>query len=74
MFYCWFNFVLTLFARFLLRCSVVQAERVHHNLLKGVEGFDKDSMKHTETQEKNPLPDPEGLKQPFPPIQKFNKT
>jgi Thymosin beta-4 family len=39
---------------------VVQQERVHHNLLKGVEGYDKDSMKHTETQEKVCLPDPEG--------------
>jgi len=40
---------------------VVEQERVHHNLLKGVEGYDKDSMKHTETQEKVCLPDPEGL-------------
>jgi hypothetical protein len=40
--------------------SVVQQERVHQTLLEGVEQFDKASMKHTETQEKNPLPDPEG--------------
>jgi hypothetical protein len=40
---------------------VVEQERVHHNLLKGVEGYDKDSMKHTETQEKVCLPDPEGF-------------
>lgn len=43
---------------------VVEQERVHHNLLKGVEGYDKDSMKHTETQEKVCLPDPEGLDRP----------
>jgi hypothetical protein len=33
---------------------------VHQNLLEGVEHFDKATMKPTQTQEKNPLPDPEG--------------
>jgi hypothetical protein len=40
--------------------SVVRQEKVHQNLLEGVEHFDKATMKPTQTQEKNPLPDPEG--------------
>jgi hypothetical protein len=40
--------------------SVVKQEKVHQNLLEGVEHFDKATMKPTQTQEKNPLPDPEG--------------
>lgn len=40
---------------------VVLQEKVHQNLLNGVEHFDKATMKHAETQEKNPLPDPEGI-------------
>ena len=40
---------------------VVQQEKAHQNLLNGVEHFDKSSMKHAETQEKNPLPDPAGI-------------
>lgn len=41
--------------------AVVQQEKAHQNLLNGVEHFDKSSMKHAETQEKNPLPDPAGI-------------
>ena len=42
--------------------AAVMQEKVHQNLISGVEGFDKASMKHTTTQEKNVLPDPEGSK------------
>lgn len=38
----------------------VQQEKAHQNLLNGVEHFDKSTMKHTTTEEKNPLPDPAG--------------
>ena len=41
--------------------SVVAAEKQHQNLLDGVEHFDKTQMKHTTTEEKNPLPPIEGL-------------
>lgn len=37
------------------------AEKAHNDLISGVEHFDKASMKHTETTEKNPLPPNEGL-------------
>jgi len=40
--------------------SVVRQEKVHQSLFNGVEHFDKTSMKHAETVEKNPLPDPAG--------------
>lgn len=38
----------------------MQAERVHQNLLNGLEDFDKSTMKHTETLEKVCLPNSEG--------------
>lgn len=41
-------------------CVAVMQEKVHQNLISGVEGFNKAAMKHTLTQEKNILPDPEG--------------
>lgn len=41
--------------------EVVAAEKIHQNLLNGVEHFDKNSMKHAETSEKNTLPPIEGL-------------
>lgn len=41
--------------------KAVAAEKNHQNLLTGVEHFDKSSMKHTETSEKNALPPIEGL-------------
>lgn len=37
------------------------AEKAHNELISGVEHFDKAKMKHTETSEKNPLPQMEGL-------------
>lgn len=51
---------------YLLACMcihyiVVQQEKVHQNLLNGVEHFDKSTMKHAMTQEKNSLPDTEGI-------------
>lgn len=39
----------------------VAAEKTHNALISGVEHFDKSTMKHTETEEKNPLPPIEGL-------------
>lgn len=40
--------------------KAVQAEKSHQQFINGVEHFDKTSMKHTETEEKNPLPDVNG--------------
>lgn len=40
----------------------VQNEKNAQNLFSGIEKFDTGSLKHTETQEKNPLPDQEGVK------------
>lgn len=37
------------------------AVKAHSELISGVEHFDKAKMKHTETTEKNPLPEMEGL-------------
>lgn len=42
--------------------SDVAQEKTHKNLLEGVEAFDTGKLKHTETQEKNPLPDKDGKK------------
>lgn len=39
---------------------VVLQEKNHQNLLNGVEGFDKSSMKHATTAEKIVLPDVAG--------------
>lgn len=44
--------------------EVVAAEKIHQSLLTGVEHFDKATMKHTTTEEKNPLPPVEGLSSP----------
>lgn len=41
--------------------KAVAAEKAHNGLINGVEQFDKTTMKHTETEEKNPLPPNEGL-------------
>lgn len=38
----------------------VQQEKTHNALLEGVEGFQADQLKKTETQEKNRLPSPAG--------------
>lgn len=39
---------------------VVQQEKTLQNLINGVEHFDKSSMKHATTEEKNILPDSKG--------------
>lgn len=39
----------------------MQAEKTQQAILKGVEDFDTNKLKHTETQEKIILPDKEGL-------------
>lgn len=41
--------------------KAVAAEKAHNDLISGVEHFDKATMKHTETEEKNALPPVEGL-------------
>lgn len=38
----------------------VAAEKTEKALIAGIEHFDPSKLKHTETQEKNPLPDKEG--------------
>jgi len=38
----------------------VASEKSQKALLEGVEAFDASKLKHTETQEKNPLPDKDG--------------
>ena len=40
--------------------SVMKTEMAHSASKEAVEKFDKNNMKHVETQEKNPLPDGEG--------------
>lgn len=40
--------------------SDVATEKTQKALLDGVEAFDPSKLKHTETQEKNPLPDKDG--------------
>lgn len=34
----------------------IQQEKSQANLIEGIEGFKRTSLKHAETQEKNPLP------------------
>jgi len=41
-------------------CLDVAAEKTQQAILKGVEGFNQNNLKHTETQEKIVLPDKEG--------------
>jgi len=43
--------------------EVIQTEKVQQNLLEGIESFDASKLKHTETQEKNPLPTKEAIDQ-----------
>lgn len=38
----------------------VAAEKTQQTLIAGIEAFDPAKLKHTKTQEKNPLPDKEG--------------
>lgn len=46
---------------FYFRSKAVAAEKAHNSLISGVEHFDKATMKHAETEEKNPLPPIEGI-------------
>lgn len=39
----------------------VAAEKTQKSLFDGIEKFDATRLKHTETQEKNPLPDKDGM-------------
>lgn len=41
--------------------KAVAAERAHVEFMNGVQHFDRRSMNHAETEEKNPLPPMEGL-------------
>jgi hypothetical protein len=41
-------------------CTDVATEKTQKALLQGVEAFDTGKLKHTETQEKNLLPDKDG--------------
>lgn len=41
--------------------SDVAAEKTQKSLFDGIEKFDATRLKHTETQEKNPLPDKDGI-------------
>jgi Thymosin beta-4 family len=45
---------------FIFIFKAVAAEKAHINLITGLSTFDKTTMKHTETEEKNPLPPMEG--------------
>jgi hypothetical protein len=38
----------------------IETEKSQQNLMEGIESFDPKKLKHTETQEKNPLPTKEG--------------
>lgn len=41
--------------------SAIAQEKTEQELMSGIEGFDAGKLKPTETQEKNPLPDPSGI-------------
>lgn len=53
------NFKPTNFSN-LIQLADVAAEKTQQTLIAGIEKFDTANLKHTETQEKNPLPDKEG--------------
>ena len=40
---------------------VMKNEMAHNKSLEGVSSFDKNNLKNVETQEKNPLPNAEGI-------------
>ena len=44
----------------LLSAADVAAEKNQQTLIAGIEHFDPSRLKHTETHEKNPLPDQDG--------------
>lgn len=43
-----------------MKITDVAAEKTEKALIEGITKFDQAKLKHTETQEKNPLPDKEG--------------
>lgn len=53
------------YSRFNLCFADLAAEKTEKALIAGIEHFDASKLKHTETQEKNPLPDKEGKKSPY---------
>lgn len=40
--------------------TAIEAEKGQQKFIAGIENFDTSKLKHTETQEKNPLPTKEG--------------
>lgn len=48
------------FKLFCLSFTDVATEKTQKSLFDGIEKFDATQLKHTETQEKNPLPDKDG--------------
>jgi hypothetical protein len=52
--------VTVLLKEFIWSCTDVATEKTQKALLQGVEAFDTGKLKHTETQEKNLLPDKDG--------------
>lgn len=60
---CWNNIQILIFLNWLWftnSVSDVAAEKTEKALIEGIEHFQKNKLKHTETQEKNSLPDKEG--------------
>jgi hypothetical protein len=47
-----------------LRFIAIAQEKTEEELKSGIEGFDKEKLKHQETEEKNPLPDQSGMLSP----------
>jgi hypothetical protein len=45
---------------FIVLFTAIEQEKEKQNLIAGIENFDTKKLKHTETQEKNPLPTKEG--------------
>ena len=41
----------------MLLLTGLKAEKQHEGIVKGIEGFDKNHLQHTQMEEKNPLPD-----------------
>ena len=40
---------------------VVEQEKQHQGLVKGIEAFDKNELHHADTAERNPLPDKDSM-------------
>lgn len=47
--------------RLLICLTEIAEEKTQKSLFDGIEKFDASQLKHTETQEKNPLPDKDGM-------------